>query len=195
MIIYGKDRFFICGIEKVLKQLRRERETPPGQNATAIYVTTGMDMMEMYSLFFSRPPDHYAIFISSERYFDSLGCLFPDLVKLCLSEKTSVEELRQSLQVMSLLAEQNQKSGYTPYTFKFTSAEQQIMRLILRGHSLDDIARIRGVSPTTVSVQRNGLMKRTGTKSLQELCSLYSAMRCEPAERSPTRRADEQNAA
>ena len=51
------------------------------------------------------------------------------------------------------------------------------MRLSLRGHSLDDIARIRGVSPSTVSVQRTRLMKRRGTKSLQELCSLYAAMR------------------
>ena len=184
MIIYGKDRFFICGIEKVLKQLSRERENPPRRNPSSIYVTTGMDIMEIYSLFFSRPPDHYAIFISSERYFDSLGRLFPDLVKLCLPETLTVEELRQSLQVMSMLAEQNQQPGYTPCTFKFTSAEQQIMRLILRGHSLDDIARIRGVSPTTVSVQRNGLMKRTGTKSLQELCSLYSAMRSGLGEKS-----------
>jgi len=180
MTIYGMDHFFICGIEKVLKQLSCERENPHGQNTSSAYVTSGMDMMEMYSLFFSRPPDHYAIFISSERYFNSLNCLFPDLIKLCLPEKISVRELRQSLKVMSTLAEQNQKPGYTPYAFKFTSAEQQIMRLILRGHSLDDIARIRGVSPTTVSVQRNGLMKRTGTKSLQELCSLYSAMRYGP---------------
>ena len=195
MIIYGKDRFFISGIEKVLKQLRRERENPPGLSTATLYVTTGMDMMEMYSLFFSRPPDHYAIFISSERYFDSLNCLFPGLIKLCLPENLSVAELRQSLQVMSLLAEQNQKPGYTPYTFKFTSAEQQIMRLILCGHSLDDIARIRGVSPTTVSVQRNGLMKRTGTKSMQELCSLYSAMRYRPGEKSQLRQAGEQNAA
>lgn len=59
----------------------------------------------------------------------------------------------------------------------------QIMRLLLCEHSVEDIARIRGVSPTTVSVQRNSLMKRTGTKSLQALCSLYSAMRTggEPA--------------
>lgn len=185
MTIYGKDRFFICGIEKVLKKLSSEPEPPFRRYASSIYVTTGMDMMEMYSLFFSRPPDHYAIFISSERYFDSLSCLFPGLIKLCLSEKLSVEELRQSLQVMNMLAEQNQKPDYTPYTFKFTSAEQQIMRLILRGHSLDDIAKIRGVSPTTVSVQRNGLMKRTGTKSMQELCSLYSAMRLEPGENQP----------
>ncbi|MNT43004.1 response regulator FixJ [compost metagenome] len=98
-------------------------------------------------------------------------------MKLCLSEKLTVEELRQALKVMSLLSAQNQSSGYLPDTFKFTNAEQQIMRLILRGHSLDDIARIRGVSPTTVSVQRNGLMKRTGTKSLMELCSLYTAIR------------------
>lgn len=182
MTIYGKDHFFIYGIEKVLKQLSRERENPQGKNVSSIYVTTGMDMMEMYSLFFSRPPDHYAIFISSERYFDSLNCLFPGLIKLWLPEKISVEELRQSLQVMSMLAEQNQKPGYTHYVFKFTDAEQQIMQLILLGHSLDDIARIRGVSPTTVSVQRNVLMKRTGTKSLQELCSLYSAMRLGTAE-------------
>ena len=32
-----------------------------------------MDMMEMYSLFLSLTPDHYAIFISSDRYFDSLS--------------------------------------------------------------------------------------------------------------------------
>lgn len=195
MTIYGKDRFFICGIEKVLKQLSSERENPLRRHASSIYVTTGMDMMEMYSLFFSRPPDHYAIFISSERYFDTLSRLFPDLIKLCLSEKMTAEELRHSLQVMSKLAEQNQQPGYTPYTFKFTGAEQQIMRLILRGHSLDDIARIRGVSPTTVSVQRNGLMKRTGTKSLQELCSLYSAMRAESGENSPVRQTGEHSVA
>lgn len=195
MTIYGKDRFFICGIEKVLKQLSSERENPFRRHASSIYVTTGMDMMEMYSLFFSRPPDHYAIFISSERYFDTLSRLFPDLIKLCLSEKMTAEELRQSLQVMSKLAEQNQQPGYTPYPFKFTGAEQQIMRLILRGHSLDDIARIRGVSPTTVSVQRNGLMKRTGTKSLQELCSLYSAMRAECGENSPVWQTGEHSAA
>lgn len=55
---------------------------------------------------------------------------------------------------------------------------RQIMRLLRRGHSVEDIARIRGVS-----VQRNNLMKRTGTQSLQALCSLYSAMRTgsEPA--------------
>ncbi|HKS33162.1 MAG TPA: LuxR C-terminal-related transcriptional regulator [Enterobacteriaceae bacterium] len=195
MTIYGKDRFFICGIEKVLKQLSSDRENPLRRHASSIYVTTGMDMMEMYSLFFSRPPDHYAIFISSERYFDTLSRLFPNLIKLCLSEKMTAEELRQSLQVMSKLAEQNQQPGYTPYTFKFTGAEQQIMRLILRGHSLDDIARIRGVSPTTVSVQRNGLMKRTGTKSLQELCSLYSAMRAESGENSPVWQTGEHSAA
>ena len=59
------------------------------------------------------------------------------------------------------------------------------MRLSLRGHSLDDIARIRGVSPSTVSVQRTRLMKRMGTKSLQELCSLYAAMRASDRSRTP----------
>lgn len=77
---------------------------------------------------------------------------------------------------MNILSRQNSPPGYRHHSFKFTRAEQQIMRLILGGHSLDDTARIRGVSPTTISVQRNSLMKRTGTKSLQALCSLYSAM-------------------
>ncbi|MDY1037177.1 helix-turn-helix transcriptional regulator [Enterobacteriaceae bacterium RIT714] len=177
MTIYGKDRLFIYGIEKILKQLRGERGAGASGDPPCVYVTSGMDIQEMYSLFFSSPPEHHAIFITSERYFDSLNRLFPGLLKLCLSEKLTVDELRQALRVMSLLSAQNQSAGYLPDTFKFTNAEQQIMRLILRGHSLDDIARIRGVSPTTVSVQRNGLMKRMGTKSLQELCSLYSAMR------------------
>lgn len=177
MTIYGKDHLFIYGVEKILKQLRREQHTGPSGDPPCVYVTSGMDIQEMYSLFFTIPPDHYSIFITSERYFDSLNRLFPGLMKLCLSEKLTVEELRQALRVMSLLSAQNQSAGYLPDTFKFTNAEQQIMRLILRGHSLDDIARIRGVSPTTVSVQRNGLMKRTGTKSLLELCSLYTAIR------------------
>ncbi|CCJ71122.1 response regulator receiver protein [Cronobacter condimenti 1330] len=142
-----------------------------------VYVTSGMDIQEMYSLFFTFPPVHHSIFIASERYFESFNRLFPGLMKLCLPESLSVEELRQALSVMSLLYEQNQSAGYRPDIFKFTAAEQQIMRLLMRGHSLEDIARIRGVSPTTVSVQRNGLMKRTGTKSLQELCSLYTALR------------------
>nr|WP_318383170.1 LuxR C-terminal-related transcriptional regulator [uncultured Enterobacter sp.] len=177
MTIYGKDRFYIYGIEKMLKQMRRERGG--GDSASCIYITSGMDIREMYSLFFTCPPAHYSIFISSERYFDSFSRLFPGLTKLCLPEHLTVSELKQALSVMSLLYEQNQNTDYHPDTFRFTNAEQQIMKLILRGHSVDDIARIRGVSPTTVSVQRNGLMKRTGTKSLQELCSLYSAMRRE----------------
>lgn len=176
MTIYGKDRLFIYGIEKIVQQLTREKASWFRSGGPTIYVTAGMDIMEIYSLVFSRPPPHYSIFISSERHFDSLSLLFPGLVKLCLAERLRVDELRQALEVMSLLSTQNKQPGYTHGAFKFTSAEQQIMRLLLRGHSLDDIARIRGVSPTTISVQRNGLMKRTGTKSLQELCSLYSAM-------------------
>lgn len=177
MTIYGKDRLFIYGIEKILRQLSREKGSRFRSGGTAIYVTAGMDIVEMYSLFFSSPPPHYSIFISSERHFDSLTLLFPGLVKLCLAEDVHVHELRQALEVMILLCQQNQQPGYIHGAFKFTSAEQQIMRLLLRGHSVEDIARIRGVSPTTVSVQRNSLMKRTGTKSLQALCSLYSAMR------------------
>ncbi|AMO50137.1 DNA-binding response regulator, NarL/FixJ family, contains REC and HTH domains [Kosakonia oryzendophytica] len=177
MTIYGKDRLFIYGIEKILRELRLENRRHSRNSESAIYVTTGMDIVEMYALFFSHPPGHYAIFISSERHFDSLTLLFPGLVKLCLAENIRPEELRQALNVMTLLSEQNRHPGYHHRTFKFTRAEQQVMRLLLRGHSVDDIARIRGVSPTTVSVQRNGMMKRTGTRSLQELCSVYAAMR------------------
>lgn len=176
MTIYGKDRLFIFGIEQIIRQLHKERGEPYRSDELAIYVTAGMDIVEMYGLFFSRPPTHYAIFISAERHFESLTLLFPGLVKLCLAESVGVDELRQALSVMNMLTRQNSPSGYRHHNFKFTRAEQQIMRLILGGHSLDDIARIRGVSPTTISVQRNSLMKRTGTKSLQALCSLYSAM-------------------
>lgn len=177
MIIYGRDRFYIDGIERILTALSLERGGEEGSAPACIYVTAGMEMQEMYSLLFTHPPVHFSIFITSERYFDSLHQLFPGLTKLCLSENLGAEELRQALRVMSLLSEQNQSAGYLPDTFKFTDAEQQIMTLILHGHSLEDIARIRGVSPITVSVQRNSLMKRTGTKSLQELCSLCAAIR------------------
>lgn len=177
MTIYGKDQLYISGIKKILRQLSREEENRFSSGELSIYVTSGMNIVEIYSLFFTRPPAHYSVFIAAERHFDSLTLLFPGLVKLCLPAQLRVDELSQALKVMNLLSVQNDQDGYHPGTFKFTSAEQQIMRLLLRGHSLEDIARIRGVSPTTVSVQRNGLMKRTGTKSLQELCSLYRAMR------------------
>ncbi|MEN0615406.1 helix-turn-helix transcriptional regulator [Klebsiella indica] len=177
MTIYGKDCFFIYGIEKILKQLRHEQNVSVSADWPYVYCTAGMDIQETYSLFFTTTPMHYSVFITSERYFDSINRLFPGLVKLCLPERVKVAELKQALWVMCLLSAQNQKSSYLPDTFKFTNAEHQIMKLIMRGHSLDDIAQIRGVSPTTISVQRNGLMKRTGTKSLQELCSVYAAMR------------------
>lgn len=175
MIIFGRDRFYIDGIERILAELNQERGGEGGV-PSCVYVTAGMEVQEMYSLLFTHPPAQLSVFITSERYFDSLHRLFPGLTKLCLSEKLNTEELRQALKVMSLLSEQNQSAGYLPDTFKFTDAEQQVMTLSLLGHSLEDIARIRGVSPTTVSVQRNGLMKRTGTKSLQALCSLYAAI-------------------
>ncbi len=177
MTVYGKDRFYIYGIEKILNQLYLERGGGSRAAPSCIYVTSGMDIVEIYALYFSHPPVHHAIFITDERHFDAINRLFPGLIKLSLAENLGVEELRQALTIMLLLAEQNQRAGYRAAPFKFTAAEQQIMRLLLRGHSLEEIARIRGVSPTTVSVQRNGLMKRTGTKSLLELCSLYSAMR------------------
>ena len=161
MTIHGKDRVFISGVENIVQELS---DGADAGLSNCVYVTCGMDIQEIYALFFRHPPEHYAIFITSERHFETINRLFPGLLKLCLSERLTVEELRQSV-------------AYLPDTFNFTHAEQQIMRLSLRGHSLDDIARIRGVSPSTVSVQRTRLMKRMGTKSLQELCSLYAAMR------------------
>lgn len=176
MIIYGTDRFYIYGIEQIIKQLPKERSATGPDDPPFIYVTSGLDIHEMYSLFFRHPPVHHSVFITSERYFDSLSVLFPGLTKLCLSEALGPEALQQALHVMSLLSDQNPSEGYSPDIFKFTRAEQHIMQLVLQGHSLEAIARIRGVSPSTVSVQRNILMKRTGTKSLQELYSLYAAM-------------------
>lgn len=188
MTIYGKDRVFIYGVEKILQGLCEEASAgaEAESDAACIYVTHGMDIQEIYALFFRHPPEHYAIFITSERHFEAINRLFPGLLKLCLAERLTVDELRQALRVMRLLSAQNPSVAYLPARLNFTHAERQIMRLSLRGHSLEDIARIRGVSPSTVSVQRTRLMKRMGTKSLQELCSLYAAMRasdpsCSPA--------------
>lgn len=167
MTIHGKDRVFISGVETLLQELS---DGADAGLSNCVYVTCGMDIQEIYALFFRHPPEHYAIFITSERHFEAINRLFPGLLKLCLSERLTVEELRQALKVMGLFSAQNQSVAYLPDTFNFTHAEQQIMRLSLRGHSLDDIARIRGVSPSTVSVQRTRLMKRMGTNSLQELC-------------------------
>lgn len=182
MTIYGKDRVFIYGVENIMQELS---DGAGAEFSSCVYVTCGMDILEIYALFFRYPPEHYAIFITSERHFAAINRLFPGLLKLCLPERLAVQELRQALKVMSLLSAQNQNVAYLPDTFNFTHAEQQIMRLSLRGHSLEDIARIRGVSPSTVSVQRTRLMKRMGTNSLQELCSLYAAMSASERPRSP----------
>ena len=143
MTIHGKDRVFISGVENIVQELS---DGAGAGLSNCVYVTCGMDIQEIYALFFRHPPEHYAIFITSERHFEAINRLFPGLLKLCLSERLTVEELRQALKVMGLLSAQNQSVAYLPDTFNFTHAEQQIMRLSLRGHSLDDIARIRGNS-------------------------------------------------
>jgi DNA-binding CsgD family transcriptional regulator len=176
MTICGKDCFFTYGIEHIMKKFCDEMEADVSRDLPYVYVTAGMELQEIYSLFLSHPPQHYAIFIASERHFDVLNRWLPGLLKLCLPETLTVDELCQALRVMSLLSAQNQRLEYLPDTFNFTNAEHQIMRLSLQGHSADDIARIRGVSSSTVNVQRNRLMKRMGTKSLRDLCSLYNAM-------------------
>ncbi|VUS40908.1 helix-turn-helix transcriptional regulator [Klebsiella grimontii] len=176
MPIYGKNRFYIHGIEKILKHLSLKRGEGDCLNTFCIYVTTGMDILEIYSMYFSHRPSHYSIFITDERHFNVLNCLFPGLIKLSLEEKLGVDELRHAMTIMTLLAEQNQSTSYHTHLPKLTAAEEHIMQLSLRGHSLNEIGRIRGVSPTTISVQRSGLMKRTGTKNLLELCSLYRAI-------------------
>ncbi|QHM76487.1 hypothetical protein C7M52_02463 [Mixta theicola] len=175
MNVFGKDSFYICGVKAIMREIaKRHRSHSPPLNL-CIYVTAGMDLAEMFSYLTQHPPHNYAIFISPDRYFSILKRLYPDLTILCLSERLAVSELRQALTVMETLQAQNAAVSDTQNLFKFTRAEQQIMRLTLRGYSIDEIASMRSVSPSTVSVQRSGLMKRTGTKSIQELCVLYSS--------------------
>ncbi|QHM70001.1 helix-turn-helix transcriptional regulator [Mixta intestinalis] len=175
MNVFGKDSFYICGVKAILQEIAKQRRSHSPPLDRCIYVTTGMDLAEMFSCMTQHPPHNYAIFISPERYFYILKRLYPDLTILCLPEQLTVSELRQALTVMETLQVQNAAVNNAQNLFKFTQAEQQIMRLTLRGYSIDEIASIRSVSPSTVSVQRSGLMKRTGTKSIQELCVLYSS--------------------
>ena len=47
MPVYGKDRFYIYGIEKILKQLYQERGGGNRASPSCIYVTSGMDVVEI----------------------------------------------------------------------------------------------------------------------------------------------------
>lgn len=101
MTIHGKDRVFISGVENIVQELS---DGADAGLSNCVYVTCGMDIQEIYALFFRHPPEHYAIFITSERHFETINRLFPGLLKLCLSERLTVEELRQALKVMGLLS-------------------------------------------------------------------------------------------
>lgn len=83
MTIHGKDRVFISGVETLLQELN---DGADAGLSNCVYVTCGMDIREIYALFFRHPPEHYAIFITSERHFEAINRLFPGLLKLCLSE-------------------------------------------------------------------------------------------------------------
>ena len=82
MTIHGKDRVFISGVETLLQELN---DGADAGLSNCVYVTCGMDIQEIYALFFRHPPEHYAIFITSERHFEAINCLFPGLLKLCLA--------------------------------------------------------------------------------------------------------------
>ena len=109
MTIHGKDRVFISGVETLLQEMS---DGADAGLSNCVYVPCGMDIQEIYALFFRHPPEHYAIFITSERHFEAINRLFPGLLKLCLSERLTVQELRQALKVMGLLLAQNQSVAY-----------------------------------------------------------------------------------
>ncbi|MTH46607.1 helix-turn-helix transcriptional regulator [Intestinirhabdus alba] len=175
MKIYGKDPLFIRGVKEVVGQMVKQHSTYASALLLRIYVMSGMDITEIFSCLQRNPPEDYAIFIAAERDFDLLKRLYPDRLTLCVAESATLSELRQALAVMETLRRQNLCLSETPGGVKFTRAERQIMQLTLRGYSIDDIARARRVSPVTISVQRSGLMRRTGTRSLLALCALYRA--------------------
>ena len=57
MTIHGKDRVFISGVENLVQEL--SDGTDAGLS-NCVYVTCGMDIQEIYALFFRHPPEHYA---------------------------------------------------------------------------------------------------------------------------------------
>ncbi|WP_258041592.1 helix-turn-helix transcriptional regulator [Citrobacter amalonaticus] len=162
----------------MIKQMEYREQSSP--LSLCLYVMAGMDPAEIFTCLTLHPPTDFAIFISAKRHYDLLNRLSSELTTLCVAEHLTLSELRQTLAVMEMLRRQNAPGSHAQNHFKFTRAEQQIMQLTLRGHSIDEIARIRGVSPVTISVQRSGLMKRTGTKSILELCALYRAYQSTP---------------
>lgn len=50
-----------------------------------------------------------------------------------------------------------------------TGREQDVIKLVVAGHSTKDIAKILGISPRTVEVYRSSIIQKLGTKSLLNL--------------------------
>ncbi|EIY4985269.1 helix-turn-helix transcriptional regulator [Klebsiella quasipneumoniae] len=176
MEIYGTDNYFITGIKELLRK-EKSQKAHNHQVSSPIVVMSGMQPYEAYPFLLSIKPRHYTIFVSSERYFDSIKCLFPGMIKLLISDKTSASEFLKCFLIVNRMCEQNERKPYFPENLKFSKAEVEVLALIHKGHSIREVAAIRGVSPKTISVQRKILMARMGIKSSQSLISLSSVVK------------------
>jgi DNA-binding CsgD family transcriptional regulator len=54
-----------------------------------------------------------------------------------------------------------------------TSREREVARLVLRGHSSESIARLLGISPSTVKIHRRNIYSKLHISSQSELFSLF----------------------
>lgn len=176
MRIYGNNFYLNTGLKSIIKQLNIESNIDHHHKSLCIIAAAGMNLYDVYNLLLTIKPEHYAIFIASDRYFESISYAFPGMIKLCLHEDISTSEFRQTLLTMLMLSSQNKIPRYCRPPIGLSRAEKEVMGLFREGYNIDDVARIRGVTPKTISLQRCKLMKRLGVKSLQELLSFFDVL-------------------
>lgn len=158
-----------------VKELLKNESSKHGyQNTvpTSVIVISGLKTYEIYPFLLSIIPQNYTMFIASERYFDSIQSFFPGMIKLLVSDKATTSEFLHAFYILNRMCEQNERKPYFPEMLRFSKAEVELLELIDKGHSLREVAAIRGVSPKTISVQRQILMGRMGITSAQGLISL-----------------------
>jgi Response regulator containing a CheY-like receiver domain and an HTH DNA-binding domain len=176
MRIYGENYYLNTGLREILNQLKREYKIDHHHKSSCIIAASGMSLCEWYNLLVTVKPDHYAVFVVSQRFFESISNFFPGMIKLCLHDDISTSEFRQALLTMHRLSSQNRMPRYCGPPIVLSSVEKQILGLYREGYNVDDIARVRGVTSKTICLQRSNLMKRLGVNSLQELLSFYDVI-------------------
>lgn len=143
--------------------------------------TPGLDQLELLHRIRQRRPYQKIVFMTGEREQSHGAVSGPGLASI--SKQTAGDELipaiREVLAGRSYVshplqpripAVRNSSVATPSRPSRLTSRQQQVVRMLARGHSVKDVAHSLSLSPRTIEFHKYKVMEMLGARSLAELC-------------------------